>query len=116
MAGEVVRVLPAGLDVQVNPGESIMAAARRMGASWPSVCGGKAKCGVCVVKVLSGFEHIAPPTAMEQDALLTYRGVDHGRDPTLRLACQGTVQGPVTVRKLGVKLSPAAGANDTTVK
>jgi|HubBroStandDraft_6_1064221.scaffolds.fasta_scaffold92359_2 2Fe-2S ferredoxin len=34
----VVRVEPLGVDIDVRPGESIMAAAQRSGYYWPTHC------------------------------------------------------------------------------
>ena len=41
----VVRVEPAGVDIPVDDGETLMAAAVRAGYRWPTVCGGQAQCG-----------------------------------------------------------------------
>ena len=40
-----VMVLPVGVVVDATEAEPVMAAARRQGLWWPTVCGGDAECG-----------------------------------------------------------------------
>ncbi len=44
-----VRLLPADIWVQLESGESIFEAAKRVGVTIPSECGGKGTCGRCRV-------------------------------------------------------------------
>jgi len=99
-----VHVEPAGIDIDVGEGESIMRAAERQGYRWPTVCHGQAICTTCSFEVVDGSEHLAPPQPLERNALaqspLTQgRGAEDG----VRLACQARVTGHVTVRKRGVR-------------
>lgn len=103
MSGGRVRVLPGDESVEVAAGENLMAAAGRAGLSWPTLCRGKAKCAVCALQIVDGGDLVSPALDNERQALRTYRGVDHDRDPSIRLACQLQVQGPVVVRKPGVR-------------
>jgi adenylate cyclase len=48
-----------------------------------SVCGGKARCSTCRVRVLSGAEGLAAPTESEMQLLRRI-----GAEPDVRLACQ----------------------------
>jgi hypothetical protein len=52
----------------------------------------KADCGICNIKILSGGEHLSPPTAAEADFLKAMRA-----DPDERLACQVRILGDVAV-------------------
>lgn len=106
--GGEVRVLPSDELVTVAPGETVMAAAARAGLTWPTLCHGKAKCAVCAVQILAGAEVVSAAAENERQALRTYRGIDHERDPATRLACQLQVHGPVVVRKPGVRRAPMA--------
>jgi ferredoxin len=95
-----VRVEPDGIELDVAPGETVMAAAVRSGWVWPTLCGGRAECGVCVLKVLASGA-LSPPDALEQrrlDALPLAGGGEW------RLACQlrPETEGLV-VRKRGVR-------------
>jgi ferredoxin len=44
-----VHLLPANVWVQLEAGESIFEAAKRVGVTIPSTCGGKGTCGCCRV-------------------------------------------------------------------
>jgi ferredoxin, 2Fe-2S len=98
-----VHVEPAGLDVEVGPGQSVMAAAVAQGLFWPTVCHGVAECHTCYFEVLRGEEHCEPPEPLEQAALAQFSGRSSHGERTIRLACQTRVSGPVTVRKPGVR-------------
>jgi uncharacterized 2Fe-2S/4Fe-4S cluster protein (DUF4445 family) len=45
-----VTLLPAGVSVVLDAGESIFEAAKRIGIAIPSECGGKGTCGRCRVR------------------------------------------------------------------
>ena len=53
-------------------------------------CGGYGQCGTCVVDVVEGANNLSPRTAVEEKML-------RKRPSTCRLACQATVQGPISV-------------------
>lgn len=103
--GPVVRVEPGGVELELEPGETIIEAAWRLGYHWPTVCYGQASCAVCHVEVLAGEEHLAPAGDEEQDAIVDLLPSSRRRDPTrLRLACRAQPTGDVAVRKKGVRL------------
>jgi ferredoxin len=56
-------------------------------------CGGKARCGTCLVQVTVGLENLSRPTPFEKKL----RGAEAGMDGK-RLACQAMVRGPITVQ------------------
>jgi len=101
--GPVVHVVPIGIDLDLEPGETIIESAWRHGYDWPTICYGQAQCTACHVEVLSGAEHLAPVEAEERDALDHRLSVTGIADPTrIRLACRARATGEVTVRKVGV--------------
>ena len=53
-------------------------------------CGGYGQCGTCVVDIVEGANNLSPRTAAEEKML-------RKRPSTCRLACQATVQGPISV-------------------
>jgi ferredoxin, 2Fe-2S len=90
--------------VVVRAGETLMAAAERLGIRWPTICGGLAQCTACHVLVDAGAERLGPVGAAEDAALgpLRHRYPATGAT-TVRLACQARPTADVTVRKLGVR-------------
>ena len=66
---------------QASPAVSILVAAQREGASLRHDCGGKALCGTCRVRVVSGKG--SPADARERERLAAV-----GAGPDTRLACQ----------------------------
>jgi len=97
-----VHVEPAGIDIEVGDGESVMHAAERHGYRWPTVCHGQAICTTCFFEVVEGGEHLAPPQDLERNALAQSPLVQVATGE-VRLACQARVAGAVTVRKRGVR-------------
>jgi ferredoxin len=104
-----VRVLPVDAVVEVAAGESLMAAARRQGWFWPTVCGGDCECGTCWVVVEDGAEHCSVMEAAERETLA--KGMK-ANEPRARLACQTRVSGPVVVTRRSVR----APANEGSVR
>ena len=64
-------------------GRSILEAVRDAGLPHASVCGGRARCTTCRVRVTDGLATLAPPSKMEAEALARIEA-----PPNVRLACQ----------------------------
>lgn len=98
----IVRIEPAGLDLEVRPGEAIAEAAWRQGYKWPTRCYGQAECMACALRVVEGELQTEPAGEEETErmqALLPRRL----RGPSTRLACRVRVTGDgVVVEKKGV--------------
>lgn len=101
-----VHVEPSGLDVEVGAGQTVMAAAEHQGLFWPTACHGLAECQTCFFEVVRGEEYLEPPNDLERTALGLFSGRWWYGEKIIRLACQTGVNGPVTVRKPGVRPSP----------
>src|SRR3954470_16466198 len=84
-------------------GRSILEAVRDAGLPHASVCGGRARCTTCRVRISEGLAALHPPAAMEAQALARIEA-----PPNVRLACQTRPRKDVSVIPL---LPPAA---DTT--
>lgn len=109
----MVRLEPLGVDLGIGMDETVMAAANRHGFNWPTVCNGKARCTMCVLKVLDGAEHASAPDRLERDALLHNRGSNVDTNPAMRLACQLKFSGPAVIRKAGVtRMNSPSGPPD----
>jgi len=108
-ARPVVRVEPLGVDIEVQPGETLIEAAWRQGFDWPTVCYAQAECTLCHVRVLEGSENLAPMQQQESKTIQELLGRARHRD-AIRLACRLEVRGNVVVRKNGVQQRQSGGA------
>ncbi|MEO6950871.1 MAG: 2Fe-2S iron-sulfur cluster binding domain-containing protein [Polyangia bacterium] len=98
-----VTYLPLETSVELEPHESIFAAARRNKLPVSTACAGKGTCGLCRVKIVSGEEHLGPITAVEKRHLGNTYFLTK-----LRLSCQLHPVGDVTVElpAIQVKMKP----------
>lgn len=72
-----------GSTITAPGGRSILEALRLARIPHASVCGGRARCTTCRVRVGEGLEQLPPPNALEKAALERI-----GAAPNVRLACQ----------------------------
>jgi adenylate cyclase len=94
-----------GHDVQVPRGMTLLEISQMSGRPHMAVCGGRARCTTCRVRVLDGSHHLPEPGPAEAHTLAKL-----GAPPGLRLACQACPRGDVTVQVLlEPKVSQAAG-------
>src|SRR5436853_3611295 len=75
--------------------ETILRASLRAGVPHAHACGGNARCSTCRVQIVDGLDACAPRTDQERELAARLRFA-----PEVRLACQTTVSGDVTVRRL----------------
>ena len=81
--GEKVRIdHPAGA-VSLRSGQTVLEALRAARVPHASVCGGRARCTTCRVRVGTGRERLSPPGPEEQAALARIDAAEN-----VRLACQ----------------------------
>jgi adenylate cyclase len=76
-------------------GRSILEALRDEGVPHASVCGGRARCTTCRVRVIDGLAALAPPSRLEAAALARIDA-----PPNVRLACQTRPRRPVAIAPL----------------
>ena len=67
------------------PGQTLLEALRSAEIPHSSVCGGRARCTTCRVRVLHGAEQLSPPEPAELRAL---QGIKVEHETDVRLACQ----------------------------
>jgi len=72
-----------GRKFPVLPGASILETLRENGIPHASVCGGRARCTTCRVRVGAGADRLPAPSGLETRALERI-----GAEPGIRLACQ----------------------------
>jgi adenylate cyclase len=103
--GGTVRIIyPDGRAVRIPKGLSVLDASRRGGIPHASICGGRARCTTCRVRVLLGSESLAPPSPAEIRVLAPL-----GADRAVRLACQLKPVADISVWPL---MPPAATMRD----
>jgi len=60
---------------------------------WMHACGGKGRCTTCKAHVLSGMEHLSPPTRQEMQYMKLNK-----LQKEERLTCQVFLNGDITIR------------------
>jgi adenylate cyclase len=95
--GALVRLSYPGRAVDVPRGWTVLEASRAYGIPHMSLCGGRARCSTCRVRVDAASAPLEPPAAQEA---ATLRRI--GAAPDVRLACQLRVQSPLAVTPLFV--------------
>jgi ferredoxin len=90
-----IRIAPGGETFTANPARSILNTLLAGAFPIDTVCGGRAKCGRCLVRIRSGHRFLSPRTPAEE-ARLAALGVERS-DPESRLACQCHARGDVEI-------------------
>jgi adenylate cyclase len=90
----LVTVSYPGRQVRVPKGLSILEASLRFKVPHASVCGGRARCSTCRVKIVSDRSALPRPSGREAFVLAR---VGASTDPSIRLACQVRPQTDVAV-------------------
>jgi ferredoxin len=109
LPGFKVRVLPAKIELEVMPRESVLQAARRQGIFWPNICGGYGTCTACYCTIEKGIEAANSRPYWELRRLETVG--KQGR--FVRLACQLHANGPMELYKEGVRAHEQAPETPT---
>ena len=84
-AGMVVLSYGNGKTVRVPKGLSVLEASLRNNVPHASVCGGRARCSTCRIRVIGDYASLPEPSMREAFVL---NRVGAGADPAIRLACQ----------------------------
>lgn len=87
-----VTFIPLYIEVRTLPGETILDAAIKAGLPVANSCSGEGVCGGCRMRVVSGAEHLDPPTAREKEIMRKYQYTGDER-----AACVVTPHGDITV-------------------
>ncbi len=82
-------------ELEASPAYSLLIALQRAGVAHRHDCGGKALCGTCRVRVLSG--RLSPMGERERMRL---EAVGQSLDGSVRLACQARPGGPLELEAL----------------
>jgi adenylate cyclase len=74
-----------GRTIRVPKGLTVLEASSRNRVPHASVCGGRARCSTCRIRIAGGLDGLPPPSKREAFVLDRVGTAD---DPTIRLACQ----------------------------
>jgi adenylate cyclase len=102
--GKLVSITYPGRTVRVPRGWTVLEASRSHHIPHLSMCGGRARCSTCRVRIVAGGDHCPLPAQNELDTLNRI----HAPEGT-RLACQLRPQGNVTVIPLLAAGPPPPG-------
>jgi adenylate cyclase len=109
--GGIIRVsYPDGRTARIPRGFSVLEASRAARIPHASVCGGRARCSTCRIRVIAGSGRIPAPGANEQIVLDRV-----GAGPLVRLACQLRPEGDIAVVPLLPPNWSAAALRGTTL-
>jgi ferredoxin len=78
--------------IDSSPAVSILVLLQRAGVPIDTVCGGRAQCGRCLIRVLRGAERMNPRGERES---LRLEALAAGQD--MRLACQSYTRGDIEI-------------------
>jgi adenylate cyclase len=92
-----------GRTMAMLPGATVLETLRANGIPHASVCGGRARCTTCRVRVVSGQAQLPPPAGLEAAALARISAM-----PGVRLACQIRPNADISVTPLLAADSRAA--------
>ncbi len=87
-----LTIQPSGKTVAVSAAISLLNTMLREEVGIPHVCGGRAQCGTCRIKIISGAAQLTRPNSLEKERLgeeLLNQGY--------RLACQTHAAGDVVI-------------------
>ena len=82
--------------MEAAPAVSILNNLLRSGVKISHVCGGRAECGTCRIRILSGAEYLSPMREAEHRRL----NADGPVGEDIRLACQSYTRGNLVIKVL----------------
>jgi 2Fe-2S ferredoxin len=96
-----IRISPSGETFPASPARSILNTLLAGGFPIDTVCGGRAQCGRCLIRVRSGGRMLNPRTPAEEVRLAAL-GTDR-TDAEPRLACQSHARGDVEIEVVNIR-------------
>jgi adenylate cyclase len=97
-----------GRTVRIPRGLSVLEASLRHNLPHASVCGGRARCSTCRIRIIGDLSMVPPPT--KREAFILDR-VNTGGDPSIRLACQLRPEGDLSFFQLFMPHALSANAH-----
>jgi ferredoxin len=93
-----VHIANTGQRIEIDLATSLLVALQLHQIPIETVCGGRAKCGRCLVRVLEGEQYLTRKNASEQMRLSALEA-----GPDMRLACQTHTRGDISIRIINLK-------------
>ena len=93
------HILNTGQRVETNLVTSLLVALQLNHVQIENVCGGRAKCGKCVIKVLKGEKYLSPKKEAEIRKLRSIKDSEN-----MRLACQTYTRGDIEIDIVNIKI------------
>lgn len=87
-----IRIAGTGREVDGDLATSLLNILLRNEVGIDTVCGGKAQCGRCLIRIVSGAEWLSPVRGLEAGRLAAL-----GAAPDMRLACQTHARGDIEI-------------------
>jgi adenylate cyclase len=89
----MIRIKDTGKEIPSSPAISILNLLQRNDVEIQTLCGGRAQCGRCMIRILSGAEKMNKKNRRE---IVRLKAMHAGSD--MRLACQSYTRGDVEIR------------------
>ncbi|KPJ88029.1 MAG: hypothetical protein AMS17_06840 [Spirochaetes bacterium DG_61] len=93
-----IHILNTGKKTRTNLVTSLLVSLQIDQVPIENVCGGRAKCGKCAVRVLNGGEYLSPVKVSEKKKLESM-----GAEANTRLACQTYTRGDIEIEVLNIQ-------------
>jgi ferredoxin len=97
----MIHIKPGGETFSATPARSILNTLLAEGYPIDTVCGGRAQCGRCLIRINSGGHFLSPRTPAES-VRLSALGADRA-EPESRLACQTHARGDVEIEVVNLR-------------
>jgi len=94
----IIHVTNTGDTVKTDPATSILVALQRDDVRIESLCGGKARCGRCAIRIIEGAGFLSKKRDLERKKLAS---ISPASDT--RLACQTYTRGDIKIEILNVR-------------
>ena len=88
----MIRIKGREQVISSSPAISILNLLQRNGVSIQTLCGGRAQCGRCLIRILSGAERM---NKKNQREIIRLKSMNAGED--MRLACQSYTRGDIEI-------------------
>jgi ferredoxin len=93
-----IRIVNTGQTIETDLVTSILVTLQKNDVGIMTSCGGKARCGKCVIRVVRGKENLSKKTPGETTRLASFGfGGDASSSAEKRLACQTFMKGDVEI-------------------